>query len=146
MVIRPFERPDMEETLRVFRASCELSHPFLQLAFIEKTEQRLRKRSLEASQTDVVDEGGIRAFVCRKGGLVEALFVDPPFQGQGIGKRLLDHLKSELPVICLSVFGRNARAIAFYQREEFWAVKVNEHRETGETTVLLKWTFHSGRE
>ena len=129
----------MEETLRVFRASCPLSHPFLQAAFIQKTEQQMLERTLEEFATDVLDEGGIRAFLCRKGDFIEALFVDPPFQRQGLGKRLLDHLKSQTPVIRLSVFAQNPRAIRFYQREEFWAVRLAEHRETGETIVLLKW-------
>jgi hypothetical protein len=39
----------------------------------------------------------------------------------------------------LSVFAQNPRAIKFYQREEFSALKLTEHRETGETIVLLKW-------
>ena len=99
----------------------------------------MRSRTLLGYETDVLDEGGIRAFVCRKESFLEALFVDPPFQSRGLGKQLLDHLKRQLKVIHLSVFAQNPRAIKFYQREQFWAVKVNEHRDTGETIVLLKW-------
>jgi len=138
-VIRPFQPDDIEETLRVFRASCGSSHAFLPSSFIEKTERVMRERTLPQLETDVVDDGGIRGFLCRKGPLVEALFVDPPFQGRGFGKQLLDHLKRQTPVAHLFVFAQNPRAIKFYHREEFWAVKVGEHRETGETNVLLKW-------
>jgi putative acetyltransferase len=129
----------MEETLRVFRAACIPSHPFLKPEFIQKSEQSMRDRTLLQFETDVVDDGGIRAFLCRKNSFIEALFVDPAFQQRGLGKRLLDHLKARSTVVHLTVFAENPRAIKFYQREEFWAVKVSEHRETGETIVLLKW-------
>jgi putative acetyltransferase len=129
----------MEETLRVFRASCVPSHPFLKPEFIRKAERTMRERTLLEFETEVLDEGGIRAFLCRKSSFIEALFVDPPFQQRGFGKQLLDHLKAQSPAIHLSVFAQNPRAIRFYQREGFWGVKLNQHHETGETIVLLKW-------
>ena len=128
----------MDAALRVFRAACGPSHAFLSPKFIEKTAQRMSSSLLEL-QTDVLDDGEVRGFVSRNQFFVDALFIDPPHQCQGLGKRLLDHLKTQMKVIQLSVFGQNLRAIRFYQREEFWAVKINEHRETGETVVLLKW-------
>ena len=138
-VIRRFEPADMEETLRVFRAACLPSHPFLKPEFIQKSERTMRDRTLLEFETDVVDDGGIRAFLCRKNAFIEALFVDPPSQQRGVGKRLLDHLKAQSSVVHLTVFAQNPRAIKFYQREDFFAVKVSEHCETGETIVLLKW-------
>ena len=99
----------------------------------------MRERMLHELETTVLDDDGIRGFLCRKGPYVDALFVDPLFQSRGFGKQLLDHLKTRTAAAHLSVFAQNTRAIKFYQREEFWAVKLGEHRETGESTVLLKW-------
>ena len=129
----------MEETLRVFRTSCVPSHPFLPPRFIETTEQQMREGTLAGFDTTVVDDGGIRAFLCRAGSYVEALFVDPPHQRRGYGKRLLDHMKARTPVAHLCVFAKNPGAVRFYQREGFWALKLADHRETGETIVHLKW-------
>jgi putative acetyltransferase len=138
-VIRRFEAADMEETLRVFRAACLPSHPFLGSAFVEKSENAMRERNLAALDTYVLDDGGIRGFLSHHGPFIDALFVDPEFQSRGLGKQLLDHLKTLLPSIHLTVFAQNPRAVRFYQREQFWAVKLIDHRETGETIVLLKW-------
>ena len=99
----------------------------------------MRERRLAELETAVLEDGGVRGFLCRKGPLVEALFVDPPYQGMGYGKQLLDHLKDRTSVAHLWVFAQNSRAIKFYHREEFWAVKLGEHRETGETNVHLRW-------
>jgi putative acetyltransferase len=138
-VIRPFEPRDMEETLRLFRDACAASHPFLAPAFIRAIERRMREHTLLEFETEVLDDGGVKAFLCRTGSFVDALFVDPPFQSRGLGKLLLDHLKARTRIAHLSVFAQNPRAIKFYQREEFWATKVIEHRQTGETIVLLQW-------
>ena len=129
----------MEETLRVFRAACLPSHPFLSPAFFEKSELAMRARTLAGFDTYVLDDGGIRGFLSHHGPFIDALFVDPEYQSRGLGKQLLDHLKTRLPSIQLTVFAQNPRAIRFYQREQFWAVKLIDHRETGETIVLLKW-------
>jgi hypothetical protein len=37
--------------------------------------------------TAVLEDGGIRAFMCRKGGYVEALFVDSPHQERSVNQR-----------------------------------------------------------
>ena len=138
-MIRALEPLDVDQALQVFRASCGPSHPFLPPAFMEKTERAMRQRMLHEFETHVLDDDGIRGFLCRKGPYVDALFVDPPFQGRGFGKQLLDHLKERTAAAHLSVFSQNTRAIKFYQREEFRAMKLDQHRETGESTVLLKW-------
>ncbi|QJR13568.1 GNAT family N-acetyltransferase [Usitatibacter palustris] len=138
-MIRRIEPKDVDETLRVFRDACTASHPFLKPEFIEATERKMRERTLFEFHTDVLDEGGIRALLCRNGWGVEALFVDPHFQSQGLGKRMLDHLKAQTNVVQLCVFAQNPRAIRFYQREEFYALKIIDHRETGESLVVLKW-------
>ena len=129
----------MDQALSVFRAATELSHAFLDPAFLRKSEELLRMRTLREFETDVIDDGGVRAFITRTGGFIEALFVDPPFQSMGYGKRLIDCAKSGSGALQLSVFARNPRAVKFYQREGFWATAVKKHHETGESIVLLKW-------
>ena len=138
-VIRRITADDVEETIGVFRASCGPSHAFLKPDFLGRTEQKMRERTLLGWDTYVLVDGGIRGFICVCGGFVDALFVDPRFQGRGLGKELVDHVKSGAQALILSVFAQNARAIRFYQREEFWAVALKDHHETGETIVLLQW-------
>lgn len=99
----------------------------------------MRARTLLEFETDVLVDGGVRAFLSRSRGFIDALFVDPQFQGMGYGKQLLDHAKAGSRVLQLSVFAQNPRAVKFYQREGFWATAVKEHRETGESIVFLKW-------
>lgn len=138
-LIRRITPDDVEEAIAVFRASCGASHAFLKPDFLDKTEKTMRERTLLRWDTYVIEDGGIRGFISVCGGFIDALFVDPRYQGRGYGKALIDHAKSGARALILSVFARNPRAVNFYQREEFWAVAVKEHRETGETIVLLQW-------
>lgn len=138
-MIRPIEPADVEAAVRVFRDSCRASHPFLGESFIRKTEEMMRDRSLVGCYTDVLDDGGIRAFMTRFDSFIDAFFVDPAFQSRGLGKLLLDHAKAAEKLLRLSVFTQNARALRFYQREDFWWLATRTHQETGERIVILEW-------
>ena len=137
--VRSFIQEDLEAVVELWRVSVAESHPFLSRQFLRKTEKAMRERTLAEFETVVLDDGGIRAYLSRVGTFVDALFVDPPFQGRGLGKHLLDHAKSQTKLLELSAFALNPRAVTFYQREGFWATAVKTHRETGESIVMLRW-------
>ena len=138
-VVRSIDRADLDAVVGLWRASVAESHPFLSHEFLRETEKAMRERSLMEFETVVLDDGGIRAYLSRVGTFIDALFVDPPFQGRGLGKQLLDHAKSRSKVLELAAFSLNPRAVKFYQREGFWATTVKIHRETGESLVMLRW-------
>lgn len=138
-MIRPYTPDDVEEVLRVFRASCYPSHAFLPAGFNERAGEEMRKGGLVRGDVRVVDEEGIRAFIVLVRDYVEALFVDPEYQSCGYGKALLDDAKAPRALLRLGVFAENARAIGFYQREGFYAEKVGTHAPTKASYVWLKW-------
>ena len=138
-MIRRIAKGDIEDVLRLWRSSCEESHPFLTTEFLDTVGSNMRDRTLIAYETDVLVSGGVCAFLSRLGTFVDALFVAPSMQCRGLGKQLLDHAKIQCSELQLSVFAQNPRAVKFYQREGFWATTVKEHRETRETIVGLKW-------
>ncbi len=94
-MIRRIAATDLEETLGVFRRACAASHPFLAPQFLCHSEAAMRDRTLLAWDTDVVEDGAIRGFLCRKETFIEALFIDPPFQSRGLGKCL--HRRDDHP-------------------------------------------------
>lgn len=47
------------------------------------------------------------------------IFVCHKEQSKGIGKQLLDFVKQSKNQLSLSVYQKNARAVKFYQREDF---------------------------
>lgn len=69
--------------------------------------------------TLVWDDGVVRGFVRVNGSEVEKLFVEPRFQRQHIGEKLLRYAVSELGADRLMVLEYNEKGIRFYRRHGF---------------------------
>lgn len=82
------------------------------------------------SHTFVYDDGVIKGFVRMHGKLIEKLFVEPVFQSQGIGARLL-HFAVQRGCDHLWALKYNERGIAFYERHGF--------SRTGEEIIEDEW-------
>ena len=54
---------------------------------------------------------------------IAGIFVKAKKQSMGIGRNLIQYCKSKYPELMLSVYVKNERAIAFYEKEEFKIVK-----------------------
>lgn len=61
-------------------------------------------------------------------------------RSNGIGKALLDYAKSRKPRLDLSVYQKNERAFAFYQREQFIVQSEGIDEDTNEADIQILWT------
>ena len=69
--------------------------------------------------TFVYDDGVVRGVIRVSGDEIEKLYVEPQFQSQGIGAKLLKHAINTLHATQLWALEYNSRGIAFYQRHGF---------------------------
>lgn len=139
-IIRPYADADLDDVLEVWHAASLVGHPFLSDDFLEAERQRLANQWLPASETFVFEEGGhVGGFISMVGHEVGGLFVAPDRQGQGVGRRLLDHVRSSRPVLELNVFEANARALGFYEAYGFVVVgrQVSDVEEQPELRLRL---------
>ena len=90
----------------------ELSVPALMEEYMT-TPQKLE-------QSMVYDDGIIKGFIRVNGAEVEKLFVEPAFQGEGIGGLLLDRAVELTGADRLLVLEKNPSAIRFYERHGFF--------------------------
>lgn len=67
----------------------------------------------------VYDDAFVRGMVHAENGQVKELYVDPFFQGSGIGGKLLHFAVEQQNAHCLWVLEKNRRAIAFYTAHGF---------------------------
>ena len=81
-------------------------------------------------QTYVYDDGVIKGFIRLNGALLDKLFVEPVFQSQGIGAKLLQFAVAN-GADHLWALKYNTRGIAFYQRHGFLL--------TGEEIIEDEW-------
>ena len=71
---------------------------------------------------------------------IEGIFVAKAARSKGIGKALLEYAKSRKPRLTLSVYQKNERALAFYQREQFTVQSEGIDEDTNEAEIQMLWT------
>ena len=81
--------------------------------------QAYRDMPERIEHTFVYDDGVVKGFVRINGTEIEKLFVEPAFQGQGIGGALLDHAIRHAGADWLLVLEKNEGAIRLYERHGF---------------------------
>jgi ribosomal protein S18 acetylase RimI-like enzyme len=97
-----------------FEASCK-AHGFLGEARLREQRQLIAEKYLPMAETWVACRneqplGFISLLDCFVGGI----FIAPAEQGQGLGRRLIDHALAQKGELCLEVYARNIRALKFY--------------------------------
>ena len=70
---------------------------------------------------------------------IGALFIDTGYQGTGIGTLLLNFVKAVYPVLSLSVYRKNYKALSFYKKAGFIIASASPNSETGEMEYYMKW-------
>ena len=81
----------------------------------------------------------IKGFVGLDGEYIAGIFVREKEQSLGIGKQLLDFVKSLKGQLKLNVYQKNERAIKFYTREQFEIQDEQTDEATGEAEYLMLW-------
>ena len=81
----------------------------------------------------------IWGFIGLSGAYIEGIFVSGEMQSQGVGKRLLDFVKTKKTELRLNVYQKNTGAIRFYQREGFKILREGMDEATGEKDYEMTW-------
>ena len=70
---------------------------------------------------------------------IEGIFVKESVRSKGIGKHLLDFVKTQKASLQLSVYQKNNRAISFYEREQFVIHSEGIDEDTNEKDFIMIW-------
>ena len=89
--------------------------------------------------------GQIDGFIGLTENHIEGIFVAKAARSKGIGKALLDYVKSRRPRLTLGVYQKNERALAFYRREKFVVQSEGIDEDTNEAEIQMLWTRQAQR-
>lgn len=138
-MIREYKPEDQQQTLDVWYNASVIAHHFLDEAFFEQERKNLSEGSFSNVETWVYEQDGkIVGFIAMIENEVGGLFVEPDFQGRGIGRQLMDHVRQSREYLELEVFKENAIGRRFYDRYGFKLVKEQTNKETGQPALWLK--------
>jgi putative acetyltransferase len=139
-MIRKYSENDIEAVLDIWLNASMKAHDFVSPEFWTSQVESMRNMYIPASETYVYEkESEVVGFYALHENSLAAIFVAPKFQGQGIGKQLLNHAKAQRTTLTLSVYKENQASYEFYLSQGFQVVseQLDEHTGHPEYTMSL---------
>jgi len=144
-LIRPYRPDDLSDVIRTWDAASAVAHSFLDSDFVDAERLSIASVHLPNADTWVWEEAGtVVGFIALIGNEVGAIFLDPDFQGRGIGRRLMDHARDLRGELEVEVFEENSIGRAFYDRYGFELIERKVHRATGHAVLRLRFAADEG--
>ena len=138
-MIREFKETDLSNIMKIWLETNISAHDFIDEEYW-KDNYLLVSQMMPQATIYVYEENTIKGFVGLSGNYIAGIFVESNCQSQGIGKALLDHIKSMNEELILHVYSKNERAVKFYLREGFIIEDDKIDINTGESELVMKWT------
>ena len=141
-MIRKFETQDLGTVMQIWLEGNLDAHPFIPASFwtghFETVRDMLPQAELYVHENE--DTQKIDGFIGLTENHIEGIFVAESARSKGVGKSLLEYAKSCKPYLTLSVYKKNERAFAFYQREQFIVQSEGIDEDTNEADIQMLWT------
>ena len=139
VTIRPYFEDDLGELLDVWYRASLIAHSFLSEEFFETERREIAEQWLPMAETMVYEmDGRVVGFLALIGPEVGAVFVDPDYQGRGIGRALMDTAQRALPYLELDVFEANSVGRHFYDAYGFEFVDRHMNEAAGQPELRLR--------
>ena len=138
-MIRPLQAPDLARAAEIWLSTNQKAHDFIPAEYWQDHFDQVKQMLPLAEVYLYEEQGEIQGFIGLSGSYIAGIFVCGQAQSRGIGRQLLDYAKAGKKRLNLRVYQKNARAIAFYRREQFEIQAECLDCETGEKEYLMAW-------
>ncbi|NLX71113.1 MAG: N-acetyltransferase [Clostridiales bacterium] len=139
-MIRNWEITELKSIMRIWLETNIKAHDFIDESYW-RDNYDLVQAMLPNAKIFVYEENKqIQGFIGLMGNYIAGIFVEENNQSKGIGRALLNYVKESNSELLLQVYKKNARAVKFYQREDFVILKEQIDVNTGEIEFVMKWT------
>lgn len=132
LVIRPYKPADKETLSSIWFQASLTAHAFLGEELLLEQKEIVENNYLEQAETWVVlSDGKIIGFIGLLEHFIGGLFIHPEAQGQGIGRKLVEHAFKLRGQLELEVFAENQSAYRFYQKLGFVEISRRAQDDSG---------------
>ena len=138
-MIRELRKTDIKRFAEIWLNANLQAHSFISPQYWMGNFDLVKAMLPQAEVYVYEDARNIQGFVGLNGEQIEGIFVSGEMQSRGIGKRLLDFVKTKKTELRLNVYQKNMRAIRFYQREGFKILREGMDEATGEKDYEMTW-------
>lgn len=138
-MIRKLRKTDLDEVAYIWLHTNKKAHDFIPETYWDEHFEMVKGMLGDAEIYVFEEQEQIKGFVGLDGEYIAGIFVREKEQSLGIGKQLLDFVKSLKGQLKLNVYQKNERAIKFYTREQFEIQDEQTDEATGEAEYLMLW-------
>lgn len=140
-MIRKLQEADIDRVAEIWLDTNIKAHSFISKNYWEDNFEAVKEKFLQAEVYVYQDknDGKIQGFVGMSDNYIAGIFVWSDAQSGGIGKQLLNYVKSIKKQLTLHVYQKNIRAVKFYQNENFKIQCEKTDENTGEKEYFMIW-------
>lgn len=138
-MIRRLQKSDLDRVADIWLNTNRKAHDFISAQYWKDNFNTVKEMFLQSEIYVYEKENKIQGFIGLSGEYIEGIFVSSEMQSQGIGKSLIDFVKSIKKQLSLSVYQKNTRAVKFYERENFKIRSEGIDEDTGEKEYMMIW-------
>lgn len=118
-MIRKLQKSDIDRVADIWLKTNLSAHSFIHEQYWKSNFEAVKEMLPQAEVYVYESVREIHGFIGLCENHIEGIFVCSEAQSHGIGKLLLDYIKSKNNELSLNVYQKNTRAINFYKREDF---------------------------
>lgn len=138
IMIRKFKPEDLDKVMNIWLTTNIQAHDFISKDYWINHFEMVQE-ILPTAEVYVYEEGKLKGFIGVTDGYIAGLFVLATEQSKGIGKQLLDFVKTQYNQLILAVYEKNIRAICFYQKQDFVMTHTSVEAATNELELHMTW-------
>jgi putative acetyltransferase len=123
VTLRPRDAADLPRLFAIWAAAVRATHQFLTAEDFAFYAEQVQHLYLPLANLEVVEhDGAVAGFLGLEDAKVDALFLDPAYQRQGVGRAVMAEVFRRFPRVTLDVNAQNEGARAFYSTLGFHEV------------------------
>ena len=139
-MIRSLENKDINKIMDIWLESTIKAHDFIEKEYWENNYNTVKDLYIPISETFVYeDEEDIKGFISIiNKEYIGALFVDVNYQGNGVGKALIDYASDKYKNLSLAVYKQNNKSVEFYKNRGFEIIEEQINEDSGYIEYIMK--------
>lgn len=138
-MIRKFKKDEIDQIANLWLETNISAHNFINENYWKAQFDNVKEMLPQAELFIYEEDEKLQGFAGVIDNYIAGIFVSKNIQSKGIGKSLLDHIKTLRNELSLSVYKKNERAVKFYIREGFEIKEQKVDENTNEIEYLMIW-------
>ena len=140
--IRKITNDDLTNVMTIWVKGNFKGNSFIEKDYWLEIYNETKEKFMDVYDTYVfVEENVIKGFVSIKDKKIKAIYVNPSFIRNGIGKKLINFCKDKYDTLILEVYEKNINAILFFSNLGFKNKKIDIEKAHNEKIFIMEWNL-----